>query len=78
MLTIESLQTENEIRQQLENVFIREHELDLDEICLLYKLAERYEEDKWLRVVSRFFDKTGKRLSPNKVKALVDEINMKI
>jgi hypothetical protein len=50
----------------------------LDEICLLYKLAERYEEDKWLRVVSRFFDKTGKRLSPNKVKALVDEINMKI
>ncbi|PGH01346.1 hypothetical protein GX51_05277 [Blastomyces parvus] len=35
----------------------------LEEILLLNKLAAQYDEEKWLRISSRFYDKTGKRLS---------------
>lgn len=30
----------------------------------MFHLAQRYEEEKWVKVASRFFDKTGKRLDP--------------
>lgn len=30
----------------------------------MYRLAERYEEEKWIKVASRFFDRTGKRVDP--------------
>ncbi|KAI1907797.1 hypothetical protein LOZ53_004807 [Ophidiomyces ophidiicola] len=34
----------------------------LEDVVLLNQIAAKYEEDKWIRVSSRFFDKTGKRL----------------
>lgn len=42
------------------------------ELILLNQLAAKYEDDKWLRISSRFFDKTGKRLSPQEAKARVE------
>ncbi|GAD98352.1 predicted protein [Paecilomyces variotii No. 5] len=46
-----------------------ETKLSLDEILLLHKLEARYEREKWLYVASRFFDKTGKRITPEEAKA---------
>ncbi|KAL1862204.1 hypothetical protein Plec18167_001010 [Paecilomyces lecythidis] len=46
-----------------------ETKLSLDEILLLHKLEARYEREKWLYVTSRFFDKTGKRITPEEAKA---------
>lgn len=43
----------------------------LEEIIMLNKLAERYEEEKWLRISSRFYDKTGSRISPEEAKQYV-------
>ncbi|KAI5302972.1 hypothetical protein KEM56_000165 [Ascosphaera pollenicola] len=37
---------------------------DLQEMLLLHQLAEKYEREKWLRVSSRFFDITGRRITP--------------
>lgn len=30
----------------------------------MVRLADRYEEEKWIKVASRFFDRTGKRVAP--------------
>ncbi|OJD17615.1 hypothetical protein AJ78_02314 [Emergomyces pasteurianus Ep9510] len=40
----------------------------LEEILLLNKLAAQYEDEKWLRISSRFYDKTGKRLTPQEAR----------
>lgn len=51
------------------------HDVDLfnlEELLMLFKLATKYEEEKWLRVCSRFFDKTGKRLSVQQAKERVE------
>ncbi|EEH46763.2 uncharacterized protein PADG_02861 [Paracoccidioides brasiliensis Pb18] len=42
-----------------------------EEILLLNKLAMQCDEEKWLRISSRFFDKTGKRLTPQEAKEYV-------
>jgi len=35
---------------------------------LIHKLAERYENRKWLEVASKFFDTTGKRVHPDEMR----------
>ncbi|KAK2811052.1 hypothetical protein FQN50_002387 [Emmonsiellopsis sp. PD_5] len=45
----------------------------LEEILLLNQLAVQYDNEKWLRISSRFFDKTGKRLSPQEAKEHVQK-----
>lgn len=42
--------------------------LSVEDLILLTKLEARYEAEKWLRISSRFFDKTGKRFTPEEVK----------
>ncbi|KAL1953547.1 hypothetical protein VTO42DRAFT_2603 [Malbranchea cinnamomea] len=44
----------------------------VDELVLLNTLAAKYEEEKWLRISSRFFDKTGKRLTPQEAKQRIE------
>ncbi|PGG96057.1 hypothetical protein AJ79_09745 [Helicocarpus griseus UAMH5409] len=46
----------------------------LEEILLLNKLAAQYEEEKWLRISSRFYDKTGKRVTPQEAKEHVQRV----
>ena len=40
----------------------------LEDVILLNQIAAKYEEEKWIRVSSRFFDKTGKRHPPRILK----------
>ncbi|KAI9862466.1 MAG: hypothetical protein M1813_004317 [Trichoglossum hirsutum] len=39
-----------------------------DELVLLLNIAKRYEETKWLYIASRFYDKTGRRVTAEEVK----------
>lgn len=48
-----------------------DNEFTLDEIVLLHNLADRYEKEKWLRISSRFYDKTGKRITPDQAKSRI-------
>ncbi|KAN0069943.1 hypothetical protein V8E54_012249 [Elaphomyces granulatus] len=45
-----------------------DNEFTIEELLLLHKLADRYEREKWLRISSRFFDKTGRRITPEKAR----------
>ncbi|KAL2006094.1 hypothetical protein VTN00DRAFT_9748 [Thermoascus crustaceus] len=48
-----------------------DNEFTLEEIVLLHNLADRYEKEKWLRISSRFYDKTGKRITPDQAKSRI-------
>ncbi|KAK4693866.1 hypothetical protein P7C71_g3610, partial [Lecanoromycetidae sp. Uapishka_2] len=43
-------------------------DLSATEIAVLYIMNEHFEEKKWVAMSAKFFDKTGKRVSPNKLK----------
>lgn len=42
--------------------------LSTEEAVLLSKLADKYDKEMWLRICSKFFDKTGKRLDPDEAR----------
>ena len=41
---------------------------------MLLGLTKKKDEDKWLEVASRFFDKTGKRVKPELLKEMLKHI----
>lgn len=47
--------------------------LTVEETVLLNTLTSKFEDDKWLRISSRFYDKTGKRISAQEVKKHVEQ-----
>ena len=51
-------------------LFIDE-DFNMDDIVLLNKIASKFEEEKWLRITSRFYDKTGKRITMQQAKSRV-------
>ncbi|KAI4123326.1 MAG: hypothetical protein LQ347_006198 [Umbilicaria vellea] len=38
--------------------------LTVKDLIYMVRLADRYEEEKWLKVASRFYDRTGRRVAP--------------
>jgi len=54
-------------------VYYVDENFTLEDIILLNKLAVKYEEEKWLRISSRFYDKTGKRLTPQEAKKRLEQ-----
>ncbi|PGH21509.1 hypothetical protein AJ80_03177 [Polytolypa hystricis UAMH7299] len=54
-------------------LFYLSEKFTLDEVMLLNKIATKYDEEKWLRISSRFFDKTGKRITPQEAKKHVQQ-----
>ncbi|MCJ1407071.1 hypothetical protein MMC19_001141 [Ptychographa xylographoides] len=51
-------------------------ELSLDEIVYLYRSYEFYEKLKWTQIASKFFDKTGKRISEEELKDKLGSIKL--
>lgn len=45
-----------------------DEELDYEELYYLYSLSARYDEQKWITVDSKFFDRFGKRVGTEKLK----------
>lgn len=52
-----------------------DEDFNVDDIVMLNKIASRYEEEKWLRITSRFFDKTGKRITLEQAKSRVAAVS---
>ncbi|DAA73481.1 TPA_exp: Uncharacterized protein A8136_4662 [Trichophyton benhamiae CBS 112371] len=49
-------------------VVYADESLSTEEAVLLSKLADKYDKEMWLRICSKFFDKTGKRLDPDEAR----------
>ncbi|EFR01544.1 hypothetical protein MGYG_04546 [Nannizzia gypsea CBS 118893] len=49
-------------------VVYTDESLSTEEAVLLSKLADKYDREMWLRISSKFFDKTGKRLDPDEAR----------
>jgi hypothetical protein len=54
-------------------IFYIDESLSVEDIILLTRLEARYEDEKWLRISSRFFDKTGKRFTPDEVRKCLQQ-----
>ncbi|KAI5292524.1 hypothetical protein KEM52_006288 [Ascosphaera acerosa] len=44
---------------------------DMQELLMLTQLAEKFEREKWLRVSSRFYDLTGRRITPGEAQQML-------
>ncbi|KAL8732769.1 MAG: hypothetical protein Q9166_002551 [cf. Caloplaca sp. 2 TL-2023] len=50
-------------------IYIEENDpLDVNELSVLYHMHMAFEEQRWIRMASKFFDQTGKRIEPNWLK----------
>jgi hypothetical protein len=55
-------QTKGSAKKTLSDLDLEE-KLTIDELVLLHGLATKFEDEKWIRISSKFFDKTGKRIN---------------
>ncbi|KAI4115395.1 MAG: hypothetical protein LQ338_007868, partial [Usnochroma carphineum] len=50
-------------------IYLEENDpLDIDELSFLYNMNCAFEEQRWIRMASKFFDQTGKRIEPEWLK----------
>ncbi|KAL9002153.1 MAG: hypothetical protein Q9188_004902 [Gyalolechia gomerana] len=50
-------------------IYIEENDpLDIEELSYLYNMNCAFEEQRWIRMASKFFDQTGKRIEPEWLK----------
>ncbi|OAL67098.1 hypothetical protein A7C99_1513 [Trichophyton rubrum] len=54
--------------KEIPKVVYADESLSTEEAVLLSKLADKYDKEMWLRICSKFFDKTGKRLDPDEAR----------
>lgn len=57
---------------KIKKVSYIDSELTLKEVLLLHRIAAKWERDRWLAISSRFNDKTGHNLTPERAKWIVD------
>ena len=48
--------------------------MDVLQLQTLFQLTKKNDNAKWLEVASRFFDKTGKRMDPALLKAMLKNL----
>ncbi|KAL8719789.1 MAG: hypothetical protein Q9225_003250 [Loekoesia sp. 1 TL-2023] len=50
-------------------IYLEENDpLDIEELSFLYNMNCTFEEQRWIRIASKFFDQTGKRIEPEWLK----------
>ncbi|KAI9880360.1 MAG: hypothetical protein M1830_003971 [Pleopsidium flavum] len=49
-------------------IFVADGKFNIDEMVLLHRLSERYDNRKWLEIASKFFDTTGRRVHPDELR----------
>lgn len=47
-------------------------EWTLDEVMLLHEIAAKWERERWLAISSRFADKTGRQVTPEQAKSIIE------
>ncbi|KAI9839834.1 MAG: hypothetical protein M1819_000024 [Sarea resinae] len=66
-------EAQREVKSERVVVFADER-FSSQEMQLLLRLANRYDDGKWLAVASSFYDKTGRRVTPDEVHQRMDEL----
>ncbi|KAK2760750.1 hypothetical protein FQN54_001986 [Arachnomyces sp. PD_36] len=74
LANVDGLQESPQNGKSRRPVLFVDEDFSVDDIVLLNRIASRYEEEKWLRITSRFFDKTGKRITTQQAKSRVAEV----
>ncbi|KAA8651998.1 hypothetical protein EYZ11_002988 [Aspergillus tanneri] len=57
---------------RIKKVCYIDSDLNLKEILLLHKIAAKWERDRWLAISTRFNDKTGRSITPEQAKWIID------
>ncbi|OAL71281.1 hypothetical protein A7D00_4181 [Trichophyton violaceum] len=65
---MESVKEKKVQSKEIPKVVYADESLSTEEAVLLSKLADKYDKEMWLRICSKFFDKTGKRLDPDEAR----------
>ncbi|KAB8231560.1 uncharacterized protein BDW43DRAFT_301743 [Aspergillus alliaceus] len=57
---------------KVKHVFYTDENFDLEDVLLLHTIAAKWERDKWLNVSTRFNDRTGRNITPEDAKSMID------
>ncbi|KAL8681123.1 MAG: hypothetical protein Q9186_002716 [Xanthomendoza sp. 1 TL-2023] len=58
-------------------IYVEEHDpLSIDELSTLYQMHMAFEEQRWIRMASKFFDQTGKRIEPDWLKEKLQHVRL--
>ncbi|KAF7585693.1 hypothetical protein BBP40_010274 [Aspergillus hancockii] len=60
------------IASQPLKVFYLDDDLELEDVLLLHTIAAKWEKEKWFAVSTRFHDKTGRSITPEQAKSVID------
>ncbi|KAE8373028.1 hypothetical protein BDV26DRAFT_285473 [Aspergillus bertholletiae] len=57
---------------KVKHVFYTDETFDLEDVILLHKIAAKWERDKWLTVSTHFYEKTGRSITPDEAKSMIN------
>ncbi|KAE8349099.1 hypothetical protein BDV28DRAFT_160778 [Aspergillus coremiiformis] len=56
----------------VKHVFYTDENFDLEDVLLLHTIAAKWEKDKWLTVSARFNARTGRNITSEEAKSMID------
>ncbi|KAB8244367.1 hypothetical protein BDV35DRAFT_395016 [Aspergillus flavus] len=57
---------------KVKHVLYTDENFDLEDVLLLHTIAAKWERDKWLAVSTQFNDRTGRSITPDEAKSMID------
>ncbi|OJJ35416.1 hypothetical protein ASPWEDRAFT_183476 [Aspergillus wentii DTO 134E9] len=57
---------------KIKKVYYIDEEFTLEDVVLLHNIAAKWERDRWLAISTRFNDKTGRNITPEQAKSVID------
>lgn len=57
---------------KVKHVLYTDENFDLEDVLLLHAIAAKWERDKWLAVSTQFNDRTGRSITPDEAKSMID------
>ncbi|KAL4953450.1 hypothetical protein BDW69DRAFT_184463 [Aspergillus filifer] len=60
-------------RQKTRKIYYMDDQFTLDEVLLLHQIAADWKKDRWETISSRFNDRTGRNITPDQAKTVVDD-----
>ncbi|KAE8158470.1 hypothetical protein BDV40DRAFT_291738 [Aspergillus tamarii] len=57
---------------KVKHVLYTDENFDLEDVLLLHKIAAKWERDKWLAISTHFNDRTGRSITPDEAKSVID------
>ncbi|KAL4924414.1 SANT/Myb-like DNA-binding domain-containing protein [Aspergillus undulatus] len=60
-------------RTKVKKIYYMDDQFTLDEVLLLHQIAADWKKDRWDTISSRFNDKTGRNITPDQAKSVIDD-----